>query len=147
MDQMCELDLSSFMSVVETVNATDLPSGAHCGSPTFFIFARSSSASDRFALCAGSRTTHDTTMARATEQRVKNSRMANSWSGSVVRLDIQRRSFLHRARWSHGLDRHGDAHTAADAQRRDAVSRLSRAKLVQQRGQHARPARTDRVSE
>jgi len=44
--------LSSFTSICDTTNATDLPSGAHCGSRTSFSFARSSSDSGRFAGCA-----------------------------------------------------------------------------------------------
>src|SRR6185369_979897 len=40
--QMCELDLSSFASVVPTTYATHLPSGEICGSPTLRKRVRSS---------------------------------------------------------------------------------------------------------
>ena len=45
------------------------------------------------------------------------------------------------------LDAHGDAHAAADAQRRQALLGVALLHLVQQRDQHARAGGADRVAD
>src|SRR5439155_8952308 len=57
--------LSSLTSICDTTNATDLPSGAHCGSRTSFRRPRSSREIGRLAPCAAARPTAARTMTHA----------------------------------------------------------------------------------